>query len=269
MRCLISVYQLWSDDLDFKSLIPDSNLRRRMSLFVKKGVATGLQAILRAEKMGIMVDSVITATGLGCLEDSEKFLRNYITSGEQLLNPTPFIQSTHNTIGGQIALAKGIHGYNLTFSHRSNSFITALIDVLLLLREKESYGVLLGAVDEVTPTLNLLLNRLGWTRKHVESKSVCAFFVLSALDSEEPTKLFADEMRENQKADFDSPRQILLEICTTPYPIDTFPVTVQTANYSFVATADSIVEAIGRLEQGTTGVKIIDGEFNIYLRWHS
>ncbi len=268
MRCIITTYQQWSDELDLKSLITDSNLRRRMSLFVKKGVATGIQSIVKAEERGVIVDSVITATGLGCLEDTEKFLRNYISSEEQQLNPTPFIQSTHNTIGGQIALIKRIHGYNLTFSHRRASFITALMDALLLLHEKESDGVLLGAVDEVTPTLDLLLKRLGWNRKYHEPRSVCAFFVLSAFESDEPYKQDSNGILKRQKDKLEDSRQMVLELSSAANFSDIHYDTIQTDDYSFVAVADSLVEAIIRLEQGASGVKIMDGEFNIYLRWH-
>ena len=70
-------------------------------------------------------------TGLGCLEDTEKFLSSIYTNEEKLLNPTPFIQSTHNTVAGAIALAIKCHGYNATYTHRGFSFESALEDALI------------------------------------------------------------------------------------------------------------------------------------------
>ena len=51
-----------------------------------------------------MPDAIITGTGLGCLEDTEKFLTAMVTNKEEFLTPTSFIQSTHNTVSAQIAL---------------------------------------------------------------------------------------------------------------------------------------------------------------------
>ncbi len=269
MRCLITTYQVWTEELDVKSLIPDSNVRRRLSPFVKRGVTTGLQAVKNAESVGVFIDSIVTATGLGCLEDSEKFLKNYLTSEEQLLNPTPFIQSTHNTIGGQIALGKQIHGYNLTFSHRKDSFINALMDALLLLRENESKAVLLGAVDEVTATSRHLLQRLGWNKTFSEPKDVCAFFVLTSADKTATSPLeglvsFDDELAINA-----SQRQILLEINSNDMTNLSDCINLKADEGSFLSMADSLVSAILHLEQGAEAVKVSDSKFSILLKWHS
>ena len=108
---------LSANEPDYKSIITNAALRRRMSRIVKMGVACGLECIstLPSEK----VHAIITATGLGCLADTEKFLNTIIENEEQLLNPTPFIQSTFNTIGAQIALLRQIHAYNMTYVHRA------------------------------------------------------------------------------------------------------------------------------------------------------
>lgn len=54
------------------------------------------------------VDAIITGTGLGCIEDSEKFLKSILDNKEEFLTPTSFIQSTHNTVGAQIALYSNV-----------------------------------------------------------------------------------------------------------------------------------------------------------------
>ncbi|KAB6358791.1 beta-ketoacyl synthase chain length factor, partial [Bacteroides xylanisolvens] len=74
---------------DYKDIIANATLRRRMSRIVKMGVACGLECMgeLSPEKIG----GIITATGLGCLVDTEKFLNNLLDNEERMLNPTPFI----------------------------------------------------------------------------------------------------------------------------------------------------------------------------------
>ena len=92
---------------DIKELIPEMNLRRRMSRVVKSGVAAGIESLLEFGDR-TAVEAVVTATGLGCIADSEKFLDSLIANEERMLNPTPFIQSTFNTVGAQIALLRGL-----------------------------------------------------------------------------------------------------------------------------------------------------------------
>ena len=54
---------------DYKQMITNANLRRRMSRMIKMGVACGLECLkdISPEK----VDAIITATGLGCLADTD------------------------------------------------------------------------------------------------------------------------------------------------------------------------------------------------------
>ena len=129
VNCITSGAELRSD---IKVLIPEMNLRRRMSRVVKSGVAAGIESLLEFGARA-PIDAIITATGLGCIADSEKFLDGLIAGDETMLNPTPFIQSTFNTVGAQIALLRGLHCYNTTYAHRWTSFENALTDAALRL----------------------------------------------------------------------------------------------------------------------------------------
>lgn len=164
---------------DYKQLIPNATLRRRMSRMVRMGVATGLQCLAETTTS---VDAILTATGLGCLADTEKFMNTILDHNEELLTPTAFIQSTFNTIGAQIALLTGNHSYNTTYVHRAFSLESALLDAALLLQEKETSSVLVGAVDEMTPALQTILGRLGLWRKAKPGEGA-AFFLLSGQPS--------------------------------------------------------------------------------------
>ena len=181
--CQIAHDDLYMDGveavLDYKDIIADPALRRRMSRIVKMGVACGLKCIegLAPES----IDAIITATGFGCLADTEKFIESIVANSERLLNPTPFIQSTFNTIGGQIALLRGIHSYNVTYAHRGLSFESALIDAAMQVNEGKK-NVLLGAIDEITASSADIQRRLGMTREY-ELGEGANFFVLNAYAS--------------------------------------------------------------------------------------
>ncbi|MCB0434905.1 MAG: 3-oxoacyl-ACP synthase, partial [Mangrovimonas sp.] len=117
-------------DPNYKDFIPPA-AARRMAKGIKMGVVASKLALNQA---GIdKPDAIITGTGLGCLRDSEKFVSAILDNNEQFLTPTPFIQSTHNTVGGQIALELQCKGYNFTYVHASVSFESALLDAELQL----------------------------------------------------------------------------------------------------------------------------------------
>jgi 3-oxoacyl-[acyl-carrier-protein] synthase II len=143
---------------DYRQFI-DVKLIRRMSRIIKMGVAAASDCLQEA---GVQVpDAIITGTAYGCLEDTGLFLAKMVEQKEEMLTPTAFIQSTHNTVGAQIALMLHCHQYNNTFVHRGFSFESALLDGMLLLQENPSTNVLVGGVDEITTVSHTILSRLG------------------------------------------------------------------------------------------------------------
>jgi 3-oxoacyl-(acyl-carrier-protein) synthase len=130
---------------NYKDFIPPA-AARRMAKGIKMGVVASKIAMDEADLTDI--DAIITGTGMGCVRDSEKFVTAILDNNEQFLTPTSFIQSTHNTVAGQIALGIGCKGYNFTYVHSSISFESALMDALLQLRLKEAENILVGGVDE-------------------------------------------------------------------------------------------------------------------------
>ncbi len=119
---------------------------RRMANGVKNGVVAS--AIALKEAAIETPEAIITGTGMGCTIDSGKFLKNIVDNNEQYLTPTAFIQSTHNTVGGQIALGLQCKAYNVTYVHNATSFETALIDALLMINDNQT-TILVGGVDEI------------------------------------------------------------------------------------------------------------------------
>ena len=145
---------------NYKEYVKPAMLRR-MSSALKMGVAGGTESIRKA---GITnADAISVGTGLGCVRDTLKFLKAVYQNGEGGLSPTAFIQSTHNSIAGQLALMLGNHGYNMTHVQGALSLGYALSDAELLLAENDAETVLVGAVDEKTDELVELLLKLSAT----------------------------------------------------------------------------------------------------------
>lgn len=143
---------------DYKAYINPTQIRR-MGRMIKMGVTAAQMCLKDAEVA--MPDAILTGTGLGCIEDTDKFLTAIIENKEQFLTPTSFIQSTHNTVGGQIALLLKCTNYNFTYVHRGFSFESCVLDACMMLHEKKANAVLIGGMDELTPTSLKLLERIG------------------------------------------------------------------------------------------------------------
>jgi len=132
---------------------------RRMGKIMKASLLASLKAL---ELAGIPApEAVITATRAGSLQYSENIMKQMRDLGENGVTPTYFMQSTHNTIGSNIAIFTKCHGYNVTFSHGDRSLEWAIRDAKLLLAEGKCKYVLVGCHDESTPLYNSFLERLG------------------------------------------------------------------------------------------------------------
>ena len=153
LPCLEPAYSEWLEPQQM----------RRMSRIMKMGVTSAKMALKDASLE--RPDAIITGTGYGCLEDTATFLTKITTHKEEALNPTPFMQSTHNTIGSQIALILQCRGYNQTYTHQAFSFEHALQDALMLLAENPEQTILVGGVDEFTEVSHTIQSRFGKYRK--------------------------------------------------------------------------------------------------------
>jgi len=159
--------RLKCQDPNYKEYI-NGDMVRRMSRIIKMGVAAS--GICMQDAGSPLPDAIITGTGLGCIEDTEKFLSTLIRNNEEFLTPTSFIQSTHNTVSAQIALLQKCHNYNFTYVNRGISFESALLDSIIQCRLGQATTVLLGGVDELTDNSFTIMNRLGhWKRKPVNN----------------------------------------------------------------------------------------------------
>ncbi|MCJ8154445.1 beta-ketoacyl synthase chain length factor [Chryseobacterium sp. SSA4.19] len=163
-----SVQVLKAIEPNYKEFIPPA-MSRRMSKTVKMSSVASKYALQEA---GIEnPDAIIVGTGMGCSQDSEKFLKNVIDNHEEFLTPTFFIQSTHNTVAGQIALGLQCHAYNFTYVNPSSSLEFSLLDSKLQINDGEANHVLVGSTDEQTDR-TMELYKLNNTIKKEENLPV-------------------------------------------------------------------------------------------------
>lgn len=156
-----------TEEPDYKSVITDANLRRRMGRLLKMSMYCGLKSLDGIESDDVA--GIITSTGMGFMKDTVAFGNSIFDRGEDMLNPSPFMQSTFNTVSGYLALMRKIRAYNTTYVHGARGIAAALADAMILLSESaaglqdpesQSKSVLVGAFDEVTTEVDTLRRML-------------------------------------------------------------------------------------------------------------
>lgn len=189
-----------SIDPEFKRFFPPL-VARKMGRLLKRAMITSLEAIRDA---GIAApDAIVTGTGLGCVENTEVFLTALTTQGEELLQPTHFMQSTHNTIGSLIAIHTHNHGYNATYSQKGLSFESALLDAFIQLQLGRIKSALVGSHDEVTPTYFRLLKQIDYVGAagQVPCSEASASFIISGDSTNAICELTGVEIKSHPSAE--------------------------------------------------------------------
>lgn len=173
----VSLHKAGEPSADVGKYLPKLEARRMCKL-LKSAIFTSKQVL---EAAGIeRPDGIITATEYGMLENSEKFLTQMCRDGEELLKPTLFMQSTHNTIGGVLAILTKCHGYNVTFSHGRQSLRDAVLDARLQFEQGNARTLLVGYHNELTPTFSDMEHRLYGTRRQAGEASVALLLTTEA-----------------------------------------------------------------------------------------
>ena len=132
---------------------------RRMGALLKRVIVTARRTL--ADASVEMPDAIISGTGLGCIDNTEKFIYAIMENEEKFLQPTFFMQSTHNILSSLVAIELKCHGYNNTFVHRGVSFEHALLDTCLQFENKRIRTALVGGFDELTNDYYIFFKRLG------------------------------------------------------------------------------------------------------------
>lgn len=168
---------IMAEEPDYKPVIKEANLRRRMGRLLKMAVCCGLKSLDGTDSSDVA--GIITFTGMGFMKDTISFADNMLDMPD-LLNPSPFMQSTFNTASGYMALIRKIRAYNMTYVQRGAGLSAALTDASMLLCEDPSKSVLVGSFDEVTDTVDRLRRDLGIYKSMPLGEGASAFVVSGA-----------------------------------------------------------------------------------------
>jgi hypothetical protein len=200
------------------------------------------------------IDSIHIGTAFGCVEDTEAFLKKMVEQDEQMLTPTAFIQSTHNTVSGQIAVHYQCLGQNITYSQSGHSFAHALLGSHYFIKQQPNSLVLCGAIDELNITSHAMLKyALGphWLDDITEG---CTFMSLSDKADDALAKI--TEVDTWYNADTEKTKAVKVALTQTEVPIFVTstqlekilgtPSVVNTANiFGYFPTVDALALAYG------------------------
>ncbi len=154
---------------DFKQYISPA-VSRRMGTALKCTLSSASACVSEEKRSNL--DGILTGTGLGSIENTENFLLAML-EGEEGLSPSNFMQSTHNTLGSQVAIAFKCHGYNITYAHRGTSFDSALLNAVVKFQLNEYKTALVNGVDEMTEKYFQLFDQIGyWKDRNVTIEDV-------------------------------------------------------------------------------------------------
>lgn len=203
-------------DPDFKQYLAP-NTARRLGKILKRALIVSQAAM--DEAGAPQPDAIITGTGLGCIKNTEIFLDKLVREGEELLNPTYFMQSTHNTISSLIAISAKCHAHNMTYAHKGISFECALLDAFMQLQSGKIRNALVGAHDEMTTAYFTLLKKSGFLGQ--ENQVFAGETSLAMLLSVERTENSLCKVEAVEKI-YDSSRRWLDRQTLENYGISTF-----------------------------------------------
>lgn len=142
---------------------------RRMTPQTKQVLSVALKAL---EHHSTDVDAIICATQYGCMRNSVLFLKDMLSSNEQEVKPTPFIQSTHNTIASMLAIKLHNHGYNITYSHGEQSWHDAMQDVQMQMQLGMLQSALIIAFDEKVEEWDEMLQKVSYSSQNIAKAQI-------------------------------------------------------------------------------------------------
>ena len=200
---------------NYKGYLPAASLRR-MSRLVKYSLSAAFDCLNQLED--VSPDVIITSTGLGCIDDTGTFLTQMHQNEEKLMTPTSFIGSTHNAVGGQIALIKKLRIPNLTHTQKETSFETGLIEAVMMMEGGEANCILVGGFDEITPLTIDLWKQMGCLSNTEIDKNAllsgknsgvvlgegAGFFVLSTDEKSGSSELLGVDVKRSSSEDLSS-----------------------------------------------------------------
>jgi 3-oxoacyl-[acyl-carrier-protein] synthase II len=109
--------------------------------------------------------AVVLATSFGAVLYTEKLIRQVLDEGPEAAQPFYFSECVANAAAGQVAIALGAQGANVTITQREAGPLVALARGVHEVCEGRADVAIVGSTDEMTPLLHALLDRFRATAR--------------------------------------------------------------------------------------------------------
>lgn len=163
-RALGARTALLAGDLDLSAWLTPAQARR-MSPPVRQAVAAARGALADAAIDSLEggdrdATAVVSGTAFGPAWVTEQLLLQILGQGPAAASPALFTESVASAAAGQTAIALGARGPNVALTQREASDLAALAEAARLLRTGAARCAIVVVVDEMTPLLHAVLDRL-------------------------------------------------------------------------------------------------------------
>jgi 3-oxoacyl-[acyl-carrier-protein] synthase II len=148
--------------IDFKArdYIPAMKLRR-MNTLSRYAVAATRLAIDDAAIVLPNGAGVALGTAFGPVQTSVDYMQEYVAKGAALAPPQLFAESVANAPGSHIAIELDLRGFNVTFTQRESSLLTAALFGSSQIVKGTVSSAIIGGVEEVNEMVFSVLDRVG------------------------------------------------------------------------------------------------------------
>jgi 3-oxoacyl-[acyl-carrier-protein] synthase II len=104
---------------------------------------------------------VAVGTMFGPVQTSLDYMKEYVERGAALAPPQLFAESVANAPGSHLAIEHGFEGFNITFTQRESSFLSALMYAASQIVKGTLPAALAVGVDELSEMTYGVLDRIG------------------------------------------------------------------------------------------------------------
>lgn len=104
---------------------------------------------------------VAMGTAFGPVETSVDYLREYVEKGASLAPPQLFAESVANAPGSHVAIEFALQGFNVTFTQRESSAMTALVYAASQILKGPERVAFVGGVEEMHEITFGVMDRIG------------------------------------------------------------------------------------------------------------
>ncbi len=174
---------------DSSKLLPEIPVlkKRKWAHLQKMILSTALDLLkdVPQETLSSGIASVCIGSGLGMVDETEKFAKNNILKKESEPMPQAFTNSVHNAISSVLSIHCGFKGLNSVVSAKEISFESALWQAWRNIDFGKSKMAIVGAADECTDFVEAFLKGKAKCNQPLTELSA-AYFIAPKIEGLEP-----------------------------------------------------------------------------------